>query len=149
MELAEITDHKVIRHYITLLYTELFGQQSVPSNDTFNQLFLQLKDNKSDHKAYHLKADGEIIAFFTLAESFSIFGQGKYGIINELWVDKKRRSMGVGKRLIQEIMKIGAYRGWKRIDVSAPADEKWDKTFNFYRQNGFTFTGRKLKIDIK
>jgi GNAT superfamily N-acetyltransferase len=146
MELFKVTDNNEIRKYIGLLYSELFDKQAVPSEDLFDNIFSQLKDPNSNHDAYYLKENNETIAFFTLAESFSIFAHGKYGIINELWVNEKFRSKGVGKTVIQQILKIGSERNWKRIDVSAPSDEKWDRTFNFYIKNGFTFTGRKLKV---
>ena len=146
MELSKVTDNNEIRKYIGLLYSELFDQQAVPSEDVFDNIFSQLKDPNNHHDAYCLKENNESVAFFTLAESFSIFAHGKYGIINELWVNENYRSKGVGKTVIQEILNIGSERNWNRIDVSAPVDEEWDRTFNFYRKNGFTFTGKKLKF---
>ena len=148
MELVKITDTSEIKQYIGLLYSELFNEEAVPSNEVFNHLFSQMNDTNNSHEAYCLKENNETIAFFTLAESFSIFAHGKYGIINELWVAKQFRSKGIGKAVIQEILKIGTDKKWKRIDVSAPADEKWNRTFDFYQKNGFVFTGRKLKIYV-
>jgi len=146
VELSKVTDNREIRKYIGLLYSELFDQQAIPSDDIFDNIFSQLKDPNNNHDAYCLKENNETVAFFTLGESFSIFAHGKYGIINELWVNEKFRSKGVGKAVIQEILKIGSERNWKRIDVSAPPNEEWDRTFNFYKNNGFIFTGRKLKV---
>ncbi|GHG06238.1 GNAT family N-acetyltransferase [Thalassotalea marina] len=146
MELFKVTENSEIRKYIGLLYSELFGQQAVPSEEQFDNIFSQLQEPNNSHDAYCLKENNETVAFFTLGESFSIFAHGKYGIINELWVSEAFRSKGVGKIVIQEILKIGSERNWKRIDVSAPPSEEWDRTFNFYQKNGFTFTGRKLKV---
>ncbi len=146
MELTKVTDKSEITKYIGLLYSELFDKQAVPSKKDFENIFSQMKDPNNNHDAYCLKKDNETVAFFTLSESFSIFAHGNYGIINELWVNGKFRSKGIGRVVIQEIIKIGAERNWKRIDVSAPTDEKWERTFNFYKKNGFTFTGKKLKF---
>ena len=146
MKLSKVTDNREIKKYIGLLYSELFDPKAVPSEGVFENIFSQLKDPKVKHDAYCLKQGGDTVAFFTLGESFSIFAHGKYGIINELWVSEKFRSKGVGKVVIEEISKIGSERNWSRIDVSAPPDEKWDRTFEFYKKNGFTFTGRKLKV---
>lgn len=146
MELSIVTEHSEIKKYIGLLYSELFGREAIPSEDVFNNIFTQMEAPGNNHEAYCLKENNETIAFFTLGESFSIFAHGNYGIINELWVNDKFRSKGVGKAVINEILKIGAERNWKRIDVSAPPDEKWDRTVNFYQKNGFTLTGRKLKV---
>jgi len=146
MELITVTDKNEIKRYIDLLYTELFGQDSVPTEDMFDKIFTQLKDPSNKHTAYCLKEGDETIAFFTLGESFSIFAHGKYGIINELWVSDKFRSQGVGKIAIQEIKKIATQRGWQRIDVTAPPSERWARSFEFYRKNGFILTGKKLKL---
>jgi len=105
-----------------------------------------LNDPKNSHHVYCLKENNDTLAFFTLGESFSVFAHGNYGIINELWVNKHFRSKGIGQKVIEEIRKIGKEKGWQRIDVSAPSDEKWNRSFDFYQQNGFAFTGRKLKI---
>jgi len=146
MELLKITNNNEIKKYISLLYSELFTENAIPSNEAFEDIFVELNDSSNFHNAYCLKEGNETVAFFTLGESFSIFAHGRYGIINELWVNKECRSKGIGKFIIQEIMKIGMERQWKRIDVSAPPSEQWDRTFNFYIKNGFTLTGRKLKI---
>lgn len=148
MRLFQITDKDEICHFIRLLYTELFDQEAVPTEEVFDNIFSQLNEPGNKHDAFCLKENDETIAFFILGESFSIFAQGKYGIINELWVNENFRSRGVGKIVIEKILEIGAQRNWHRIDVSAPADEKWDRTFNFYQKNGFTFTGRKLKVSL-
>ena len=89
------------------------------------------------------------ICLATLAESFSFFARGHYGIINELWVRSDARSRGAGARMIEHCAELGRKRGWRRIDVSAPADSKWDRSFEFYRKRGFLLTGRKLKYMIE
>lgn len=146
MELSEINEPSEIKTYISLLYAEIFGDEAVPSAELFDSIFAQLSDPNNRHDAYCLKENNEVVAFFTLGESFSIFAHGKYGIINELWVNKAFRSKGVGKLVIEEILNIGKARGWHRIDVSAPVPEAWDRTFDFYKRNGFVYTGRKLKV---
>lgn len=146
MKLDKVVDKAEIKKYITLLYSELFGASSIPTDEAFEQIFAQLDNPNNPHEAYTLVDGSTVIAFFTLVESFAIFAQGKYGIINELWVNQAYRSQGVGQKVINEICNIARQRHWQRVDVSAPADAKWDRTFSFYQKNGFTFTGRKLKI---
>ncbi|GMQ46683.1 GNAT family N-acetyltransferase [Vibrio sp. 10N] len=144
MELVEITDVSVVKSYIRKLYSELFGVSGVPSEESFRKIFSELPQNT--HFSYEVKKGNEVLAFFTLSESFSVFAQGRYGIINEFWVNEEHRSKGVGKAVIQEIVKLSHVNGWSRIDVTAPPSEKWDKTFEFYQKCGFEFTGRKLKL---
>ncbi len=146
MKISRVTEKSEIKNFITLLYTELFDKEAVPSNEVFDDICSQLQASTNNHEAYCLKEKNETVAFFTLGESFSIFAHGKYGIINELWVNENYRCQGVGKRVLEEIRLIAEKKQWHRIDVSAPPNEEWDRTFNFYQKNGFTFTGRKLKM---
>lgn len=148
MKLLKITNNDEIRQYIGLLYSELFDDKAIPSKEQFDDMLSQLHKQDTFHEAFCLQQANETLAFFTLAESFAIFANGKYGIINELWVNSKVRSKGIGKQALQEIIKIGTERGWTRIDVSAPVSKKWDRTFSFYKNNGFIYTGRKLKINV-
>lgn len=144
MELCEITDTSLIKEYIGKLYSELFGNSAIPSDTSFQKIFDELSENT--HFAYEVKYENEVVAFVTLSESFSIFAHGRYGIINELWVNEAYRSKGIGKAVIQEVVKLSHVHGWSRIDVTAPPSEKWDRTFDFYQKCGFEFTGRKLKL---
>ena len=36
--------------------------------------------------------------------------------------------------------------GWRRLEVGAPAQPDWRRTFDFYRANGFTEVGPRLRI---
>ena len=143
MEVSEITDEKRIQSYICSLYAELFGESAIPTQAEFEHIFNVLSEHF--HTAYEVTAGSDVVAFFTLSESFSIFAKGRYGIINELWVSPDYRSRGIGSNVVDEIVSLAKLNGWSRIDVSAPPNAEWDKTFEFYQKCGFEFTGRKLK----
>ena len=91
-------------------------------------------------------ADGEIAGIATVVESFAIYANGPYGVINEMYVAPPYRSQGVGARLIAAVKDLAARRGWIRIDVTAPESPAWDRTRRFYESQGFVFTGPKLKF---
>ena len=88
-------------------------------------------------------------SFFTLAQTFSYFAHGSYGILNELWVNSEFRSQGVGEAVITYCENFARTQGWQRIDVSAPPMPQWDRSFAFYEKRGFEFTGRKLKYIVR
>jgi GNAT superfamily N-acetyltransferase len=90
--------------------------------------------------------DGEAVGVVTLVETFAIYANGRYGIINEMYVAPSHRSTGVGARLIAEALALGRARGWSRVDVTAPESARWARTRSFYDNQGFAFTGPKLKI---
>lgn len=95
------------------------------------------------------KNNDETIGILTIQESFAFYANGNYGIINELYVKPDFRSKGVGEMLLNEIIKIAKTKKWKRVDVTAPLEEKWERTVNFYQQKGFQFTGPKMKYVVE
>jgi len=97
------------------------------------------------HWAYKVLIEGNVVAFFTLTESFSFFAHGQYGIIKELWVKPEFRSQGVGGQVLQMIKDLAKEKGWERIDVSAPIAEEWSRSAEFYKKYGFVSTGKKLR----
>lgn len=90
----------------------------------------------------------EPCGIISLTETQSVYAGGKYGVIDELYVTKYYRSLNVGKKLIRKAKEIGIEKGWKRIDVTAPVDNN-EKALNFYKKEGFVFTGPKLKTKLK
>ena len=92
--------------------------------------------------------DGEPVGVATLTEAVAAYAQGRYGIISELYVAPDYRSRGVGKLLLDAVAAFGRRRGWRRVDVTAPPEARWERTVEFYQQNGFVFTGPKLRLDL-
>ena len=91
---------------------------------------------------------GEAIGVATVATAFALYARGDYGIINEMWVEPAWRSRKVGAQLVEAVAAYGRERGWRRIDVTAPESERWERTRRFYEDCGYSFTGPKLKILI-
>jgi len=92
--------------------------------------------------------NGDVVGVLTLAECFAIYAGGRYGVINELYVAEMHRSQKVGEKLVQAAREYATGKGWQRIDVTAPAGEKWRRTVRFYERLGFVFTGPKLKLRL-
>jgi len=134
-----------VSQYIDLLYRELFGEEAVLSSQIKDDFKQQWKTCKPAHWAYKINDNNQVVAFFTLAESFSFFAHGRYGIINELWVAPDFRAQGVGGKVLQLIKELAHEKNWQRIDVSAPPFDEWLKTFEFYQKHDFIYTGKKLK----
>jgi GNAT superfamily N-acetyltransferase len=89
--------------------------------------------------------DDEIVGLISLVETFSIYGCGKFGIINELYVVPDYRSRGVGTKLMIFAYQLIEEKGWTRLEVSTPDEIKWKRTLNFYLKEGFVQTGVKMK----
>jgi len=94
-------------------------------------------------------AVGEIVGVVTLTEAVAAYAGGRYGIISELYVVPSHRSEGVGRSLLDAVKAYGRERGWRRVDVTAPPEARWERTVDFYRRNGFVFTGPKLRCQLR
>lgn len=81
----------------------------------------------------------------TLSESFAIYANGRFGVINEMYVVPEYRDTRIGVSLISAAVSHGQRCGWHRIDVTAPEAERWRGVRHFYEQNGFAYAGPKLK----
>ncbi len=88
------------------------------------------------------------IGIITLTESQAIYTGGKFGIIYELFVKPEFRSKGIGHQLLEFVKIIGKNKVWKRIKVTAPPDSMRKRAVEFYKNNGFVFTGPKLKFFV-
>ena len=88
----------------------------------------------------------KLLGVVTLVDSFAVYAGGRYGVINELYVLPEYRNQQVGRMLVETAKDYGRYQGWKRIDVTAPLGEKWERTIKFYEREGFVHTGPKLKF---
>jgi len=88
------------------------------------------------------------VGAITLNECFALFANGNYGIINELYVVPEERSHKIGHRLVEKAKEYGRRHDWHRIDVTAPPGEKWKRTLDFYKREGFHEAGPKLKFKI-
>ncbi|HEU4523275.1 MAG TPA: GNAT family N-acetyltransferase [Thermoanaerobaculia bacterium] len=93
--------------------------------------------------------EGEIVGVVTVVETVAIYANGRYGIINEMYVMPAHRSAGVGERLLASVKETARTRGWSRVDVTAPEAARWTRTTRFYERNGFVFAGPKLRFPIE
>jgi len=91
---------------------------------------------------------GAAIGVLTLTETFAIYAGGRYGVIDELYVEPAHRSAGIGRLLLEEAVAVARERGWRRLDVTAPPGAAWSRTVAFYEANGFVFTGPKLRRTV-
>ncbi|PYI54249.1 GNAT family N-acetyltransferase [Paenibacillus flagellatus] len=91
-------------------------------------------------------ADGRTIGFLSLCESHSLYADGPFGIIQELYLLPEHRSSGNGSALLDEAVAVARDRGWGRLEVCTPPLPAFDRTFAFYGRNGFDIAGgRKMK----
>lgn len=90
-------------------------------------------------------ADDEPVGLMVLNECTTIYAGGRFGEISELYVRPDMRSRGIAPHLLAAALSAGQTPGWKRLEVGAPEQPKWERTLNFYLRNGFQEVGPRLR----
>lgn len=147
IELANNSHIQLILPLLKELYLELGEEEeSIPFLN--KKLIEDILSSKQTDIYIIYNHNNEAIGITTLTETQAIYAGGKYGVIDEMFVKPGYRSKNIGTQLIQNIKAIAVTKGWRRIDVTAPTEERWKRTVDFYEKNGFVFTGPKLKFKL-
>ena len=80
-----------------------------------------------------------------LNECAAIYAGGRFGEISELYVAPPARSKGVARALLQAAQAEAERRDWKRLEVGAPSQPEWRRSFEFYCREGFEEVGPRLR----
>lgn len=134
------------------LTNEIIERTGVKHFDVDVSLAIKLSEDYVSKGLYHVMAafdENTIIGFGAICESHSLYAEGSFGIIQELYVLPEYRSKEVGKFLIQEIVRFAKEQKWKRLELCTPPVPEFDRTVDFYKSNGFEITGGyKMKYSI-
>lgn len=143
----KIADAEVVFGFVLRLLREL-GEESddLGALNEANVLRAWRETGDRFHVLAARDEGNEIVGLLTLNEAFAIYANGRYAVIDEMYVVPGHRSNGVGKKLIDAVKELGRVRGWTRIEVTAPESQRWVRTRHFYEREGFSFTGPKLKF---
>lgn len=151
---CSVDDYEVIDNLFKMLINEIImnttGDQSLFKVSETIEIY---KQGLSQGLYRIFKAtDLEIqktIGFISICESFSLYADGSFGIIQELFVLKEYRSKNVGEKLLSQAVNYGKEKEWKRLEVCTPPLPEFERSFEFYAKNGFVITGgKKLKKQI-
>jgi GNAT superfamily N-acetyltransferase len=98
-----------------------------------------------------LVADGGgedgIVGVLAASWQHAIHVPGRYGTIQDLWVDPGWRSRAIGHELIEAFCELARKEGAARIEVGLPREsfERIGATEAFYRANGFEHLGPRMR----
>ncbi len=93
------------------------------------------------------EADGaeKVVGLITLAETCALFSGGHFGELQEFFIDPAYRSGGLGQRMLRFAVEEGKRRNWQRLQVNAPAPEKSQRSYDFYKKAGFEDIGPLMR----
>lgn len=92
-------------------------------------------------------AGDDLIGFVSVCESCSLYAGGRFGIVQEFYVQPAWRSRAVGAGLLQALVECARQQQWLRLELCTPPLPAFERTVAFYRANGFERTGGyKMKL---
>lgn len=141
---AGAADAGTVGRFVDALLVELSGAPSRPEERLRTATELLAGD---DRVFGFLAVEGEApVGVIMLAESAAIYAGGTFGVITELYVVPQQRSSGVASRLVAAALAFGRSRAWGRVEVGAPHQPAWERSFKFYLREGFTEVGPRLRF---
>jgi ribosomal protein S18 acetylase RimI-like enzyme len=98
------------------LTNEIIERTGIKHFDVDAPLAIRLCDNYVSNGLYNVIAaynQNEIVGFGALCESHSLYAEGAFGIIQEIYVMPEYRCKEIGKELIWEIIKFAEEKNGK------------------------------------
>lgn len=94
------------------------------------------------------EAEGTLMGVLAASWQLAIHAGGRYGLIQDLWVHPAWRSKAVGSALLVSFSRQAKEQGIARIEVGLPREQfaALDATEAFYRRNGFTSLGARMRL---
>lgn len=151
-QLIEKSQTKEIAKLAVCLTNEIIERTGIKYFEVDVPLAIRLCDNYVSNGLYNVIAaydQDEIVGFGALCESYSLYAEGAFGIIQEFYVLPEYRSKDIGKELIQAIIRFSKTKKWKRLELCTPPIPEFNRTVEFYKSNGFEVTGGyKMKLTM-
>ncbi len=139
-----------VDHLLSLskkLFDEIGHQFPIDDNKKAKAFYHNLLKNKKYIVFIASDAKNSACGMITLNEGISVYAGGTFGIIREFYVVKQKRSAGIGKTLLHKAVEFARNKGWKRLEVTPPHKEEWQRSYNFYMREGFVEIGPRLKLE--
>lgn len=93
------------------------------------------------------EAEGAIVGVLAASWQHAIHVPGRYGTIQDLWVDPAWRSRALGRELVEALVALAAEHGVARLEVGLPKEgfAQLEATTRFYGANGFEHLGPRMR----
>ncbi len=147
---AQPEEFEKVGFLVSRLLSELFpGDDEHSDSEKYISAARQLLQAEDNVWALVAKTkSGEIVGILTLNQCSAIYSCGSFGEICELYVDDTERSSGIGEKLVDAAKQFAKHKGWPEIEVGAPPQPDWKRTFEFYLKQGFEYVGPRLYLKV-
>jgi len=134
-------DFHHIKRLLFQLWPDLYDDENYLKN-----IFEKRIDKKS-HFLICAEEDDSIIGFCSLVVKNTFLVNGLYGQIDEVVVDDTLRNKGIGKILLDEVIKIAMKAGCRMIELNTAFHRV--NAHKFYEKYGFKKVAFVFSMDIE
>lgn len=118
---------------LLIAYRQFYGHAC--KNKDEMQIFVTERLKRNEAMIFLAYNKEKAIGFTQLYTNFTTVGLGKIWILNDLYVEPKYRSKGIGKKLIDTVTRFAKEDGAIRVDLKTKHDNILAKTL--YKKYGF------------
>jgi GNAT superfamily N-acetyltransferase len=142
---ASADDVVSVARALDQLLVELGGKR--PSTTELETATRTLVDDPGAGALLVAEAEGEIVGVLAASWQHAIHVPGRYGTIQDLWVDPAWRSRKVGQGLVEALAALAREQGVGRLEVGLPRESfaAIEATERFYRGNEFEPLGPRMR----
>jgi len=149
IRLANPTDAALVAGMAMALTTEIVERTGIRHFDANREETTQLCARLIASQSYValVAIEGSIpIGYAGLCESYALYTEGTFGIVQEFYIVPGARSSGIGGTLLDAAVEYARSKRWRRLELCTPALPEFERSLAFYGRNGFEVTGgRKMK----
>lgn len=142
---ASLDDVAPVAAGIEQLLVELGGER--PQRSELEAATRELIEGPDAGALFVAVADGEIVGLLAASWQHALHVPGRYGTVQDLWVDPSWRSRAIGRDLLEALFALAREQGIPRIEVGLPQDSfaAIEATRSFYLANGFAPLGPRMR----
>ncbi len=101
-----------------------------------------LLENADCGAFWFIQADGLTVGYIVLTIGFSLFFQGRYGLLDEFYIDEEWRNHGIGTQALAFAQEVCRLRGLKAMRVEVGHGNL--RAIALYERSGFEVHQRHL-----
>jgi GNAT superfamily N-acetyltransferase len=148
--LAEVREYEQIGTFVYALLRELFPEQKNNfAESTYKAAAVRLLGDATRVWAILAKVNSKPVGVVVMNQCSAIYAGGDFGEISELYVLPEFRNLNIGVTLLDAADKFAAEKKWPVLEVGAPGLPRWQRTVDFYLENGFTLIGPRMERNTR
>lgn len=124
------------------LRAELYRHEGIECHPVEVDLFRELIRDSSCGSLWLMEVDRQVVGYVLLTICYSLEFRGRFGLLDELYVDERWRGQGIGGAALEFVERESRARGLPAIRLEVSHTNL--RALELYRRRGFVVDSRHL-----